>query len=216
MCTHPALDPASRQRAGAAAGARREHRRHRPAVPRPRADDGGPAHPRQAKIVSAGIPFAVPSADALPDRLDAVAQTAYLAFTAGYAPGSGPRRRAHRRSPGRRSGWCGSCSRLRPTQPVLVALLALMLLQHSRRDARVDEAGRIVLLPDQDRVAVAPRRGRRGGAAARVAEPHRPDHRPGRRVCRAGPDRGRARHRADRRRRRDWDRVVAHYDELWR
>jgi RNA polymerase sigma-70 factor (ECF subfamily) len=39
----------------------------------------------------------------------------------------------------------------RPGEPVLVALLALMLLQHSRRDARVDAEGRIVLLPDQDR-----------------------------------------------------------------
>ncbi|MDN6401198.1 MAG: RNA polymerase subunit sigma-24, partial [Brachybacterium sp.] len=41
------------------------------------------------KIVDAGIPFAIPGAEALPDRLDTVAQTAYLAFTAGYAPGSG-------------------------------------------------------------------------------------------------------------------------------
>ena len=39
------------------------------------------------KIVAAGIPFSVPGADALPDRLDTVAQTAYLAFTAGYARG---------------------------------------------------------------------------------------------------------------------------------
>ena len=42
------------------------------------------------KIVGAGIPFAVPDARVLPERLDTVAQTAYLAFTAGYAPGSGP------------------------------------------------------------------------------------------------------------------------------
>jgi RNA polymerase sigma-70 factor (ECF subfamily) len=39
----------------------------------------------------------------------------------------------------------------RPDEPVLLALLALMLLQHSRRDARVDDSGAIVLLPDQDR-----------------------------------------------------------------
>jgi RNA polymerase sigma-70 factor (ECF subfamily) len=102
------------------------------------------------KIVSVGIPFAVPSADVLPERLGAVAQTAYLAFTAGYAPGSGP--------DAVRTGLAGEAIRLvrvvlrlRPDEPVLVALLALMLLQHSRRDARVDEAGRIVLLPDQDR-----------------------------------------------------------------
>jgi RNA polymerase sigma-70 factor (ECF subfamily) len=102
------------------------------------------------KIVAAGIPFAVPSADALPARLDAVAHTAYLAFTAGYAPGSGP--------DAVRTALAGEAIRLvrvvlraRPDEPVLLALLALMLLQHSRRDARVDDAGAIVLLPDQDR-----------------------------------------------------------------
>jgi RNA polymerase sigma factor (sigma-70 family) len=42
------------------------------------------------KIVGAGIPFAIPDESALPERLDSVARTAYLAFTAGYAPGSGP------------------------------------------------------------------------------------------------------------------------------
>ena len=102
------------------------------------------------KIVTAGIPFAVPSAQDLPERLDVVAQIAYLAFTAGYAPGSGP--------DAVRTGLAGEAIRLvrvvlslRPDAPALVALLALMLLQHSRRDTRVDDAGRIVLLPDQDR-----------------------------------------------------------------
>ena len=101
------------------------------------------------KVVGAGIPFAIPSADVLPDRLDTVAQTAYLAFTAGYAPGSG--------SDLVRTGPAGEAVRLvrvvlalRPDEPVLVALLALVLLQHSRRDARV-HAGRLVLLADQDR-----------------------------------------------------------------
>jgi RNA polymerase sigma-70 factor (ECF subfamily) len=102
------------------------------------------------KVVAAGIPFAVPAADALPDRLDTVAQTAYLAFTAGYAPGSGPDLL--------RAELAGEAVRLvrvvlglRPGTPVLVGLLALMLLQHSRRDARVDSGGRLVLLDDQDR-----------------------------------------------------------------
>lgn len=102
------------------------------------------------KIVAAGIPFAVPDADALPDRIDTVAQTAYLAFTAGYAPGSGPDLL--------RADLAGEAVRLvrvvlalRPGEPVLLALLALMLLQHSRRDARVDGEGRLVLLADQDR-----------------------------------------------------------------
>lgn len=102
------------------------------------------------KIVAAGIPFAVPSADVLPDRLAVVAQTIYLAFTAGYAPGSGP-------DPVRVE-LAGEAVRLarvvrgmRPDEPVLTALLALVLLQHSRRDARVDASGRLVLLADQDR-----------------------------------------------------------------
>jgi predicted RNA polymerase sigma factor len=102
------------------------------------------------KVVAAGIPFAVPGAGDLPGRMRVVAQTAYLAFTAGYAPGSGPDLL--------RADLAGEAVRLvrvtlalRPDEPVLRALLALMLLQHSRRDARVAPDGSLVLLPDQDR-----------------------------------------------------------------
>ncbi|MDO5494895.1 MAG: sigma factor-like helix-turn-helix DNA-binding protein [bacterium] len=101
------------------------------------------------KIVGAAIPFAVPSAEDLPSRLETVARTAYLAFTAGYAPGSG--------ADPLRVEVAGEAIRLVRVvrelvdTPVLDALLALMLLQHSRRDARADSHGRIVLLPDQDR-----------------------------------------------------------------
>jgi RNA polymerase sigma-70 factor (ECF subfamily) len=101
------------------------------------------------RIVGAGIPFAVPDAGVLPERLETVAQTAYLTFTAGYAPGTGPDLL--------RADQSGEAIRLvrvvlglRPDEPALVALLALMLLQHSRRDARVSD-GRLVLLADQDR-----------------------------------------------------------------
>src|SRR5688572_1643714 len=101
------------------------------------------------RIVGAGIPFAVPDASVLPDRLDIVAQTAYLAFTAGYSPGTGPDLL--------RAELSGEAIRLarvvlglRPDEPGLVTLLALMLLQHARRDARVRD-GRLVLLADQDR-----------------------------------------------------------------
>lgn len=101
------------------------------------------------RIVGAGIPFAVPDASVLPERLDIVAQTAYLAFTAGYAPGTG--------ADLLRAELSGEAIRLvrvvlglRPDEPALVALLALMLLQHSRRDARARD-GRLVLLADQDR-----------------------------------------------------------------
>ncbi len=150
MCTHPALDPAA---ASALAlrlvlGVSTSDIARLFLVPEPTM--AARLTRAKKKIVSVGIPFAVPSADVLPERLGAVAQTAYLAFTAGYAPGSGP--------DALRTGLAGEAIRLvrvvlrlRPDEPVLVALLALMLLQHSRRDARVDEAGRIVLLPDQDR-----------------------------------------------------------------
>ncbi|MGZ4535457.1 MAG: RNA polymerase sigma factor [Nocardioidaceae bacterium] len=102
------------------------------------------------KIVAAGIPFAVPAAGVLPQRLETVAQTAYLAFTAGYAPGSGPDLlRAD--LAGEAIRLVGVVRDLRPGEPAPAALLALMLLQHSRRDARVGDDGRLVLLADQDR-----------------------------------------------------------------
>jgi predicted RNA polymerase sigma factor len=98
----------------------------------------------------AGESFAVPVGPELVDRVRVVSDVAYLAFTAGYAPGSG--------SDVLRSDVAGEAIRLvRVLRDLLPepdaeadALLALMLLQHSRRDARV-EAGRLVLLPDQDR-----------------------------------------------------------------
>jgi RNA polymerase sigma factor (sigma-70 family) len=98
----------------------------------------------------AGASFAVPVGDELTARLRLVSDVAYLAFTAGYAPGSG--------NDVLRADVSGEAIRLvrvlrdlLPTADHEVdALLALMLLQHSRRDARV-ASGRLVLLPDQDR-----------------------------------------------------------------
>lgn len=97
----------------------------------------------------AGVRFDVPTGADLQARVEVVADVAYLAFTAGYAPGSGP--------DVLRAELAGEAVRLvrvvrdlLPGRPELDALLALMLLQHSRRDARIDR-GRLVLLPDQDR-----------------------------------------------------------------
>jgi RNA polymerase sigma-70 factor (ECF subfamily) len=150
MCTHPALDPAA---ASALAlrlvlGVGTDDIARLFLVPEPTM--AARITRAKKKIVTAGIPFAVPSADVLPDRLEAVAQTAYLAFTAGYAPGSGPDV-VRTALAGEAIRLVRVVLRLRPDEPVLVALLALMLLQHSRRDARVDPAGEVVLLPDQDR-----------------------------------------------------------------
>ena len=97
--------------------------------------------------------FAVPSGAELEARVATVAEVAYLAFTSGYAPGSG--------ADLFRADLAGEAIRLvrvlRSVLPAgfagtadLDALLALMLLQHARRDARTDD-GRLVLLPDQDR-----------------------------------------------------------------
>lgn len=104
------------------------------------------------KIASAGIPYRVPTDAELPDRLGGVLAVLYLVFTEGYSATSGDA--AIRRS------LCDEAIRLTrvlvgrlPDEPDAAALLALMLIQHSRRDARSDAAGRLVLLPDQDRSA---------------------------------------------------------------
>ena len=98
----------------------------------------------------AGETFALPVGRDLDARVDIAAQVAYLAFTAGYAPGSG--------RDVLRSDVSAEAIRLArvlrevaPGRSELDALLALMLLQHSRRDARTDDRGELVLLPDQDR-----------------------------------------------------------------
>ncbi|MFD6137868.1 RNA polymerase sigma factor, partial [Isoptericola sp. NPDC060257] len=116
----------------------------------------------RARKKLAGERFALPPADEVADRLGVAADVAYLAFTAGYAPASG--------DDVVRAELSGEAVRLvrvlRDVRPTLGggegdaddavaardldALLALVLLQHSRRDARVDD-GALVLLPDQDR-----------------------------------------------------------------
>jgi RNA polymerase sigma-70 factor (ECF subfamily) len=101
------------------------------------------------KIAEAGIPYRVPADADLPERLDGVLAVVYLVFTEGYAPGAGARLV--------RTELCEEAIRLgrlllelMPDEPEVRALLALMLLQHARRDARV-AGGRLVRLPEQDR-----------------------------------------------------------------
>jgi predicted RNA polymerase sigma factor len=96
----------------------------------------------------AGATFAVPEGPKLEGRLRAVGDIAYLAFTAGYAPGSGAD--VHRPElAGEAIRLVRAVRDLAPS-PDLDALLALMLLQHARRDART-RGPELVLLPDQDR-----------------------------------------------------------------
>ena len=94
------------------------------------------------KITQAGIPFRVPPADLLPERLAAVLAVVYLIFNEGYGG---------RGDLAAEAIWLGrALADLMPDQPEVHGLLAMMLLHDSRRDARLRD-GELVLLGDQDR-----------------------------------------------------------------
>ena len=105
----------------------------------------------KAKIREARIPFSMPDTREMPARLEAVLTVVYLIFTEGYT--------ATRGRELVRTDLCAEAIRLArlvrrllaPPPADATALLALLLLQDSRRDARLDAAGDVVLLEDQDR-----------------------------------------------------------------
>jgi RNA polymerase sigma-70 factor (ECF subfamily) len=103
----------------------------------------------KAKIRDAHIPYQVPSPTELPDRLDTVLQVVYLVFNEGYSASSGAAL-----TRGDLSGEAIRMGRLLlellPV-PEVMGLLALMLLQESRRTARVSPTDDLILLEDQDR-----------------------------------------------------------------
>jgi RNA polymerase sigma-70 factor (ECF subfamily) len=101
------------------------------------------------KIKTARIPYQVPERSELPDRLDTVLQVVYLVFNEGYSASSGESLT--------RADLSGEAIRLGRLvmellpDPEVIGLLALMLLQESRRAARTAPNGDLVLLEDQDR-----------------------------------------------------------------
>jgi RNA polymerase sigma-70 factor (ECF subfamily) len=103
----------------------------------------------KTKIRDARIPYEVPSRIDLPARLHAVLRVVYLVFNEGYSASAGVSLTRH--------DFSGEAIRLGRLliellpEPEAVGLLALMLLQESRRAARASPTGELVLLPDQDR-----------------------------------------------------------------
>src|SRR5215831_4605290 len=104
------------------------------------------------KIRDARIPYVVPDASEMPQRIDAVLKVIYLVFNEGYA--------ATRGAPLLRADLCAEAIRLARIIRMLLApyppeeatgLLALMLLHDSRREARVNDSGDLVVLEEQDR-----------------------------------------------------------------
>ena len=104
------------------------------------------------KIAAARIPYRVPEAAELPDRLDAVLTVVHLVFTTGHTAPTGDsvvRVDLVERS----QELARMLHRLMPDEREVRGLLALLLLGEARRPARTDAAGRLVLLADQDRDA---------------------------------------------------------------
>lgn len=104
----------------------------------------------KSRVAGADVPFEAPGPIERAERLSAVASVVYLVFNEGYS--------ATGAAIDARAPLCGEAIRLArlllrlfQSEPEIMGLLALMLLQHARADARFDGAGEIVLLEDQDR-----------------------------------------------------------------
>ena len=120
----------------------------------------------KAKIRHAAIPYRVPPGHLLPERTGAVLGVIYLSSTRATPPPRAPT--SMRARPVRRGDRLARLLvELMPDEPEALGLLALMLLHDSRRAARVNDAGDLVPLEDQDRARWDARRDRRGAPRAR-------------------------------------------------
>ena len=161
------------------------------------------------KITEARIPYRVPAAHRLGERLRAVLVVIYALFNEGYGASAGDELI--------RKDLCVEAIRLgrllaelMPDEPEALGLLSLMLLQDSRRAARVGTDGELVTLEDQDRESVGPGRDRGGVHRARSRHPAAT----ARSLPVAGGDRGVPRERATRAVETDWREIVVLYDRL--
>ncbi len=103
----------------------------------------------KAKVADAGVAFETPGAVERAERLAAVMQMIYLVFNEGYSAGPKDEARGALADEAIRLGRL--LLRMFQAEPEVMGLLALMLLQHSRSEARFDANGEVVLLEDQDR-----------------------------------------------------------------
>jgi RNA polymerase sigma factor (sigma-70 family) len=160
------------------------------------------------KIAAAKIPYRVPPADELPERLTAVLGVVHLVFTTGHtAPVSDDLVR--RDLVERALDLTRMLRLLLPTDPDVAGLLALILLTDARRNTRVDRTGRLLLLEEQDRSLWNANEIREGLALVREASQARP---PGRYALQAAIAAVHA--SASTWEDTDWDEVVALYDGL--
>jgi len=102
------------------------------------------------KIKAANIPYEVPADHNLPDRLSSVLASLYLIFNEGYSATS-DEALVRRELTGEAIRLAGTLAKLMPDESEVLGLLALMLLQDSRRDARTGSEGELMLLEEQDR-----------------------------------------------------------------
>jgi RNA polymerase sigma-70 factor, ECF subfamily len=160
------------------------------------------------KIRDAAIPYVVPSAEDLPERLASVLHVLYLVFNEGYSATAGATV-VRRELTAEAIRLVRLVAGLMPAEPEVLGLLALLLLQDSRRDARQDAQGDLVLLADQDRsswdqdridegLAVLARAARMGSRGPYVLQ------------ALIAAEHARATVAAD----TDWPRIVTLYDEL--